>query len=125
MLCLNCTESRQITRCPWCQVPLQVRAVSNLASLNLDRRLPLTQPPQPNNAAPNSAVPNIPAPNNQTQNSVRQRNDDAINAILRDDGVEDPAAYRASQRRQGGNPRRRGRTYQDEGADDAGVVRGN
>jgi len=128
MICVNCAESRKIQDCPICRAPKKVVATSHVGSLVLERadeipdiriarepappERPLTQHPSgpegENTRASGSEGNASAAPTTGLQSRVaRNRNDDAINAILREDGHEDPDRYRAQLRRQNRVPRPR------------------
>jgi len=115
MLCLNCAE--KVKLCPWCQAPLKIASYSNLASLDIGRIAPLpglvhAQPIMP----PPSAI----------EANQSDLNTEAISEVLREEGIEDPAAYIADMRQRGRQQRpRTSRRYaipgdedQNEGQDD-------
>jgi len=113
MMCLNCVESHLLQKCPWCQAPLLVKALSNLMSISYDRRVPIDQ--EMRDAIMTA---NADRPTTETQ----QRNHDAITAALRDNGVEDPEAFLEEQRRQGRRGNRRLERRYTEGTSEPNII---
>jgi hypothetical protein len=105
MLCVNCIESNKIEKCPWCQGPLQVKVVSVLACVSVDRRVPIAEDMQRRDRTEQAAQ------SAAQRNTARNANDEAIDEVLIQAGVEDPAAYRATLRRQGRQRNRIRRNY--------------
>ena len=127
MLCSNCAVDPRVVRCPMCQCPKKVKALSNVGSLVLQRvedmpsirierepvpSAPLPQPPSLTTTATaststttattsSSSTTVIPSSTRTPANSRSNRNQEAINDLLRQDGIDDPDAYRAELMRQG------------------------
>jgi hypothetical protein len=97
MLCLPCFERDDLTHCPYCQVWKRRAAISHIGTLTLMRkkdsrlieRAAVTQEAQLQLAAAEAG---------ERTETERQRDIEAINAVLRADGIEDPEAYRAQLR---------------------------
>lgn len=129
MICINCAENPQLKRCPFCAAALKIKVVSNLGTLELERvdeaPIPVVVPPAPRPAEAPTAAPlpradHADPPTAQARSATEDRDSDAINAMLREDGIQDVVAYRRQLRRQGRlerGTRRFSRTY---GIPDAG-----